>query len=228
MNAPLTVWGNGTSRTVRVVWMLLELGLDYTHHKIGSRTGETQVTDYLSLNPKGKIPTLQHGSRVITESPAIINYLTRQFPVPENVFVPSDAFEQARLEEWTSFIVCELDANSLYLIRRHEGLPQIYGEAPVAVASAREYFLKQLNAVSTQIEQAGEYLMGAKLSSADILLMSCLDWGLMVNIELPPVLSRYRERALTRPAYRDAMALNYAHLKDRIDQLPLPLQASFR
>ena len=37
----LTVWGVGTPRTMRVHWMLLELGLDYECHPIQSRTGET-------------------------------------------------------------------------------------------------------------------------------------------------------------------------------------------
>jgi len=37
---------------------------------------------------------------------------------------------RARLNEWCFFIIAELDAHSLYLIRRHDGLKHLYGEAP--------------------------------------------------------------------------------------------------
>ena len=48
----LTVWGVGTTRTLRAHWMLHELGLDYDTRRIESRTGETQSAEYVALNPK--------------------------------------------------------------------------------------------------------------------------------------------------------------------------------
>src|ERR1700685_2631917 len=39
MTNDLTLWGVGTSRTMRPHWMLLELGLEYEFHAIGSRNG---------------------------------------------------------------------------------------------------------------------------------------------------------------------------------------------
>jgi len=72
----LTVWGVGTSRTMRVHWMLLELGLEYECHPIQSRTGETHTDEFKRLNPRHKIPVLCHGSLVVTESAAIIQYLS--------------------------------------------------------------------------------------------------------------------------------------------------------
>ena len=85
----LTLWGAGTSRTLRAHWMLIELGLEYEFHPIGSRTGETLTPEFLRLNPKHKIPVLRHGSSVITESAAIIQYLSEMFPKPEQIFIPS-------------------------------------------------------------------------------------------------------------------------------------------
>jgi len=52
----LIVWGTGTSRTLRVHWMLAELNLEYDNKKVGPRTGETQTEAYKAINPKGKIP----------------------------------------------------------------------------------------------------------------------------------------------------------------------------
>ena len=40
---PIEFWGAGTMRTFRPLWIAEELGLEYTLHVIGPRTGETQT-----------------------------------------------------------------------------------------------------------------------------------------------------------------------------------------
>ena len=65
MNPILELWGAGTARTLRPIWMAEELGLPYELYPIGPRTGETQTEDYTSLNPKQKIPLLRYGLSLI-------------------------------------------------------------------------------------------------------------------------------------------------------------------
>ena len=96
--------------------------------------------------------------------------------------MPSEAVGRARLNEWCYFIMSELDAGSLYVVRRHDGLKQIYGEAPTAVESAKSYFLHNLEAMAARIGSDNTYLFGDQLSVADILLMTCLDWALSCGI----------------------------------------------
>jgi glutathione S-transferase len=205
----LTVWGVGTSRTMRVHWMLEELGLAYEWHPIQSRTGETLTDEFRRLNPRHKIPVLRHGSLVLTESAAIIHYLSETFANSQEVYVPSEAGGRARLHEWCYFIMSELDAGSLYVVRRHDGLKQIYGEAPIAVESAKSYFLHDLEAMTARIGGARPYLLGDRLSVADILLMTCLDWAASCDIALPETVSSYRRRVALRPAYQAALKKNF-------------------
>lgn len=205
----ITVWGIGSTRAFRVHWVLKEFGIDYEVKPIRSRTGETQTEEFGRLNPKRKIPVLEHGSVVLSESAAIVGYLSESFEPPADFFVPKTPLERARLDEWCYFIMTELDAHSLYLIRRHDGLKEIYGAAPEAVDSAREYFLKQINAVADRVDAAGTYLMGDKLSIADTLLMSCLDWADKYGIDLPPALQAYHARVSERPKFQEAMRLTY-------------------
>ena len=61
---------------MRAHWMLLELGLDYECHPLQSRTGETHTDAFKRLNPRHKIPVLRHGALVLTESAAILQYLS--------------------------------------------------------------------------------------------------------------------------------------------------------
>ena len=94
-----------------------------------------------------------------------------------------DAKSRAALNEWSYFIMTELDAGSLYVVRRHDGLAPIYGEAPTAVDAAKTYFLHNLEAMTPRIARA-PYLFGERLSVADILLTTCLDWAAASNIAL--------------------------------------------
>ncbi len=208
MSNDLTLWGVGTSRTLRPHWMLIELGLDYEYKPIRSRSGETLRPEFLRINPRHKIPVLQHGSLVVSESAAIINYLGEAFPKPERMFVPRDAAERARLNEWCYFIMTELDATSLYVVRRHEGLKHLYGEAPTAVEAAKSYFMHNLEAIDARISNA-PCLLGDKLSAADILMLTCLEWALTCSLQLPNGAAAYRERIAKRPAYRAALAKNF-------------------
>src|SRR5260370_38581362 len=133
---------------MRPYWMLLELGLEYDFHPIGSRTGETLTTEFMKLNPRHKIPVLRHGSFVMTESAAIIQYLSETFSNSNLMEAPRDAESRATLNEWCYFIATELDAGSLYVMRRHIGLEHIYAAAPKAVESARGYFIEKVEAVA--------------------------------------------------------------------------------
>jgi glutathione S-transferase len=194
---------------MRPHWMLLELGLDYDYHSIGSRTGETMTDEFLRLNPRHKIPVLQHGSFVLTESAAIIKYLSETFANPELIAIPRNEKERATLNEWCYFIATELDAGSLYVMRRHAGLEHVYGAAPKAVEAARGYFTENAEAMAPRIAESGQYLMGDRLSAADILLMTCLDWAVTERIPLSETLHQYRSRVADRPAYQVALERNF-------------------
>ena len=206
----LTLWGTGTGRTMRAHWMLLELGLEYEFHPIQARSGETHSDEFRRLNPRHKIPVLRHGALVVTESAAIIQYLAETFADSEEMYVPTDAASRAALNEWCYFIISELDAGSLYVVRRHEGLKHVYGEAPAAVEAAKQYFLHNLETMAARAEGSGPYLLGRRMSAADILLMTCLDWAVSSEVTLPDPFSRYRQRLAQRPAYRAALARNFA------------------
>src|SRR3984957_18110391 len=84
----LTLWGVGTSRTVRAHWAMHELDLPYKIKPIGPRTGETKTAEYTALNPRQKVPLLQDGDFCIGESAAIVAYLSRTYSSPERALIP--------------------------------------------------------------------------------------------------------------------------------------------
>ncbi len=205
----LILWGIGTPRTMRAHWVLMEFGIDYGFHPITSRSGETMTPEFLALNPKHKIPVLQHGSQTITESFAIVSYVADAFAPPDGFFVPVDPARRAVLNEWCSFILMELDALSTYVIRKHGDLADIYGDAPQAVASAKDYFSELSGAVFDRLDPAQEFLMKEGMSVADILMTTCLVSAIRRGIAVPDYLLAYRDRMTDRPAWKAAWARNY-------------------
>ena len=67
----ITVYGVTTYRTLRVHWTLQELGISYQTQPIESRSGQTQTAKYAAINPGCKIPSLQDGKLIVSESAAI-------------------------------------------------------------------------------------------------------------------------------------------------------------
>jgi glutathione S-transferase len=206
----LTLWGVGTSRTIRPHWAMHELGLSYQTKPIGPRTGETKTAEYTKLNPRQKVPLLQDGDFCIGESAAIVAYLSRMYSTPERALIPETPREYAAWLEWCFFVVAELDSTSLYVMRRHraDALGHIYGVAPEVVAQAGEYFRQQLRHVETAFADGRTFLMGDRFTSADILLTTCLEWAIAYGVGICDNAHPYLERIQARPAYRLAKAAN--------------------
>jgi glutathione S-transferase len=209
-NPDLTLWGVGTSRTVRPHWAMHELALTYRIKPIGPRTGETKTAEYTRLNPRQKIPLLQDGDFHIGESAAIVAYLSRMYSTPERALIPESTRDYAAWLEWCFFIVTELDSTSLYVMRRHsaDALGPIYGVAPEVVAQAAEYFRAQLRHVEVALADGRQFLMGDRFSSADILLTTCLDWAVAYGVGICDNAQPYLDRMRNREAYQRAVAAN--------------------
>ena len=200
----ITVWGVGTARTLRVHWALAELDLPYRTQPVGSRTGETRTAAFRALSVKEKIPVLVQDDMVLTESAAIVTWLGEQHG---QLTPPPGSLARARYCEWMSFILMELDAHTLYVMRKHNDLKHIYGTAPAAVEAARRGFEKQLRWALPRLESA-HFLVAEALSGVDILLTTCLDWAVAYGFDLPAACHAYRQRHHARVAYRRAVAAN--------------------
>lgn len=213
MAGNFVLWGVGTPRTLRAHWTLHELGLHYTSRPILPRSGETKTPEYTALNPRQKIPLLQDGDFTIGESAAISAYLTQRYSHPGCALHPEEPDRYARWLEWCFFIVAELDATTLYVIRRHgTNLGHLYADAPEVVATAGEYFRQQLRHVETALADGRTYLMGDQFTTADILLGTCLTWAINYKVGICDNAAPYLERLTSREAYKKSNELNTAKI----------------
>ena len=204
----ISIWGGATSRTLRAHWACEELELTYTPRLIGSRTGETQSVEFRRLNPKEKIPVLCDGDLVLSESAAIVTYLADTYGRGNLAPLPFTS-ERALYNQWLSFIQMELDAHTLYVMRKHKDLANLYGEAPAAIETAIAGFNKQIQVVTEQLATR-PFLLGEQFTGADIMLTSILTWAQNYGFDLDSTLQTYTAAQTARPAYKRAAKLNFS------------------
>ncbi|NTV94689.1 MAG: glutathione transferase GstA, partial [Thiobacillus sp.] len=100
--------------------VLVEAGLDYELEKVDLAARKTaHDADFLRINPKGYVPALELADgQVLTEGPAIVQYLADQ--VPDRKLVPlAGTWERYRTQEWLNFISTELHKGFGALFNSH-------------------------------------------------------------------------------------------------------------
>lgn len=187
----LTLIGSKRSRTFRVLWMLEELGLDYTHHPESPRSDEVR-----RLNPSGKIPVLIDGETVLTDSSAILMHLADR----EGRFTHAPgSVERARQDAFLFRILDELEgplwmrSKQFYVWPEERRMPQI-----------EPALLWEFETALARIAKAmtGPYLTGGEMTVPDIVLAHCLRWakGSKWPVE-PPEMVAFLDRMQGRDAF---------------------------
>jgi len=73
-------WASGSPFAWRVLLALEAKRLPYQSRLLAFSKGEHKSPEYLTLNPRGRVPTLKDGDFVLFESLAIMVYLDREYP----------------------------------------------------------------------------------------------------------------------------------------------------
>ena len=202
------LWGVGTSRTIRAHWALIELNLSYKTEIIRTRTTDTETAAFKSVNPRQKIPVLQDGTLTMGESAAIVTYLAESYSTEQVSLIPDNPKARAKYFEWMSFICMELDATSLYVLRRHWSLPEIYGDSPIANKASEEYFNRMITAADKLKNPKQKSLLETGFSGVDILMTTTLKWAIDYNQKIPNDFMEYLDHMVNRPGYIAALEAN--------------------
>jgi maleylpyruvate isomerase len=95
---------SGTSHRLRIALNLK--GLSYDVVPVDLRTEQHLQAPYKALNPQGLVPTLVHGGQVLTQSPAIIEWLEERYPDPP--LLPADPDARARVRALAAIVGCDI------------------------------------------------------------------------------------------------------------------------
>jgi len=185
------------SLSPHIVLCEAELGYELEKVDLGSKVTASGA-DFRIINPKGYVPALQlDDGEVLTEGPAIVQYLADR--VPEKELVPAaGSIERYRVMEWLNFISTELHKNYSPLFQQN---------APEETKrQARQTLDKRLELVAQRL-RACPYLGGDRFGVADAYLFTVLRWSRYVKLDLSPwpQIQNYMQRMKDRPAVHRAM-----------------------
>ncbi|WP_372605061.1 glutathione S-transferase family protein [Actibacterium sp.] len=207
------------ARSLRVMWMLEELGLDYDLSLYSIRDGSMRTPEFLRLSPAGRTPVLEMGDEVIFESGAILQLLAERHPQSGLHRAPDhpDRARYLELIHYSETIGClveNLNMNRVFLRNPADASPVV-----IRLLTAR--LRGALAAVGPQLR--GDFLLDSGFSAADIMLA----YGFVladryVRVGDYPELQAYWDRCKARPAYQRAAARDGVQDFFDRDFYPLP------
>ena len=130
--------------------------------------GEQKAEGYRELNPQGRVPTLVlDDGTVLTQSPAIVEYLEEVFPTPP--LLPADPVARAKARAVAAIIGC--DVHPLHNVGPLNYLRGPFGRSEEEVGGWITTWVEQgLAAVEAMIGEEG-YCFGASPGLADVYLI---------------------------------------------------------
>jgi glutathione S-transferase len=202
----ITVWGGQTSRSIRVVWVLEEMGLPYRLRQVDMLAAQ-QDPELLAINPADYIPAIQDDDVVMVESIAIMEYLMARYGPTPLAPAPHDPTFPV-YQQFLHLGEAGLATLMMPVVVSRFIAPEAERENWGAAWCLRS-FQKRLTLVSQRLA-ASAYLAGAAFTAADISVTYALTLAQRNGgVRLGEAEQAYLARTTGRDAYRRAMARSH-------------------
>ncbi len=198
----MKLYGYRNGRALRALWALEEVGAEYEYVEVDIMHGQGREPWFLKINPGGKIPVLDDGGTIITESAAICMHLAEKYPA-SRLLPPVGSAERTECYKWISFVLTELDA-LLWTISKHRFALPKERRIPAVIDCAAWEFEAAIKILATGLGDRA-YLVGASFTVADILAGHILLWASSARLEVgAESLVRYLNALKMRDAFTRA------------------------
>ena len=200
-----TLYYSPSTASLVVHWLLIDLGIAHSLHKLDFDKREHKAPEYLAINPAGVVPTLVLDGQAITEAAAIAMHLADRHP--DAGLAPAvGSAARAAYYQWFFFM-----ANTLQpAYRAWFYATEPAGEANVDAVreAARTRIEAAWQRVDDHLAANGPYLLGKDLSAADFMLTMLMRWSR--NMPRPahtwPALQAHAQAMKARPSFRETYA----------------------
>jgi glutathione S-transferase len=186
----LTLFHSPDSRSSRLIWLLEELGVEYelVYTDIPRWSGKG-APDPRNPHPDKRVPALVHDGQLVTESAAIVLYLTDTFPGTE-LGVRAGERERGAYLSWLAFYAGEIEL--AFAVYRRGWINQ---DPHGAMAKDHARVGKRvMSALSI-----APYLMGERFTAVDVLVSAPFLWMREFG-PVSPDLDEWLHRLAARPA----------------------------
>lgn len=204
----ITLWHCRDSRSLRPLWLLEEMQLEYT---LVDLPFPPRVFDksYLQVNPLGTVPFFRDDTSTatveMTESTAICHYLVERYKesAPSLALTAKDA-EYGDYLNW----LYHADATLTFpqaLILRYGKFEAPERRSEQVAEDYRQWYLARLRKLDTHLD-GRQFLVGERFTIADIAVGYALYLGEFTGVaaQYSPQTSEYLERLKARSAFQQA------------------------
>ena len=98
-------YGSGSPYAWKVHFALEHKALPYERKVLSFSAGDTKKPDFMTLNPRGRVPTIDDSGFVLYESNAIVEYLDEAYPGCGSPLFPGDARQRGTVRR----MIAEVD-----------------------------------------------------------------------------------------------------------------------
>lgn len=198
----IRLYSSPMSSGSRVTWALEELGIPYEYVQVDLSKKEHKTSEFLAINPNGKVPALVDDGVAYFESLAILLHLGERYGVERGMW-PAGGQERADALSWAVWSLTELQTYLRDFM--YHGLDTRISYKPEERSAAAAKFdlgvtEKNFGILDARLASR-EYICGA-FTLTDVIVGSVLRFGAMMNVPMGerPSLQAYIQRLGTRPA----------------------------
>ena len=197
----LKLWGRVNSSNVqKVLWLCEELNIPYERTEAGMQFGVVNEPAYRTMNPNGRVPTIDDEGFVLWESNAIVRYLAAKHA--PNALYPADLKVRADADRWMDWATSTLGGVIVPVFWTLIRTPAEKRDATKLAAD-----VKALGDVMGALEQG---LQGRKYVAGDAFSIGDIPAGIntyrffALDITRPslPNVEAWYKRLCERPAYQ--------------------------
>jgi glutathione S-transferase len=183
---------------------LEEAGLPYEAIKVDFKSAEQTKPDYLALNPKGRVPTLEVDGEMLTETGALLEYIAAR--APEADLVPQEPLDAARMRSVMYYLASTMHVNHAHGRRGHRWADRPESHADMA-AKVPETMAESARYISAHCLR-GDFILGDRFSLADPYCFVVCNWLEPDKVDLGsfPSIKAYLERMRERPSVQAVIA----------------------
>lgn len=185
--------------------VLREIGQQFELRRFAIAEGANRSSEYLNINPRGLIPTLQIDGFALTENPAILAYLGRRYP--DAGLYPSNVAEgEANCLRWLAWSSNTVHVAYAQILRPERFVSREEDYTPVT-ENGRKNFERLLGEVDAHL-RANTYALGDRYSVVDPFWLVFYRWGNRQGHDMRslfPSYTRFAQSLLDRPAVKTAL-----------------------
>jgi glutathione S-transferase len=180
-------------------------GARYEAVRVSFARQEQRSPEYLRINPKGRVPALVTERGILTETPAILQYIAQSHPQAQLAPL-DDAFEMAHMNAFNSYL-----CSTVHVAHAHRGRAYRWADDAAAQEAMKQKVAQNVGDCFELIEReyfVGPWALGDRYGVSDMYLFTLATWleGDGVDPARFPKVAAHRERMRADPVVSRVLA----------------------